>query len=193
MAEAAAGGGAQLTAAAAGGVLLLGPGASGSLDGLEPYLEGLRLRGHPARAVSLPRGSAERAIPVFAAAIAGAGDPGQVVAGGHSFGGRVASLAAVDTPVRALVLFSYPLHPPGHPALDRARHWPRLRCPVLLLSGEEDEYARIDLLREAAGDLPEGRLVTFPNAGHGLGRDRDHALDVASRFLAGLAVAAPPK
>ena len=54
-----------------------------------------------------------------------------------------------------LVLFSYPLHPPGRPERTEARiaHWPAIECPVLLLSGEADPFARIELLRISAGSL----------------------------------------
>ena len=62
-------------------------------------------------------------------------------------------------PYAALVLFSYPLHPPGRPERTEARiaHWPAIRCPVLLLSGESDPFARIELLRAAVPTLPERR------------------------------------
>ena len=60
------------------------------------------------------RRKAEDALPAFHSVVPSAAD---VVVGGHSFGGRVASLAAAepDAPYAALVLFSYPLHPPGRP------------------------------------------------------------------------------
>ena len=92
-----------------------------------------------------------------------------VAIGGHSFGGRVASLAAAEpaAPYLALVCFSYPLHPPGSPERTDARiaHWPAIRCPVLLLSGESDPFARIDLLRRNVAMLPHGELVTYPRLG----------------------------
>ena len=77
------------------------------------------------------------------------------VIGGHSYGGRVASLLAAQETPRALVLLSYPLHRPGHPEDLRVEHWPRIACPVLLLSGESDQFARIELLRESVELLPE--------------------------------------
>ena len=60
----------------------------------------------------------------------------------------MASLLAADQPVKALVLLSYPLHRPGHPNDLRTEHWPRIDCPVLLLSGDRDPFAKVDLLRD---------------------------------------------
>ena len=104
---------------------------------MTPFVEGLRARGISATAIDLPRRRAEDALPAFHAVVPVV--PG-TVAGGHSYGGRVASLAAAesDAPYAALLLFSYPLHPPGAPERTAARiaHWPSIRCPVLLLSGE---------------------------------------------------------
>jgi hypothetical protein len=107
--------------------------------------------------------------------------------GGHSFGGRVASLAAAEsgTGYAALVLFSYPLHPPGRPERAEARvaHWPKVACPVLLLSGESDPFARIELLRTAVGLLPNATLVTYPRLGHTLRPVLDEVLDRVATFL----------
>ena len=66
--------------------------------------------------------------------------------------------------------FSYPLHPPGGPERTDARiaHWPAIRCPVLLLSGESDPFARIELLRASVGLLANAELVTYPRLGHTL-------------------------
>jgi pimeloyl-ACP methyl ester carboxylesterase len=163
--------------------ILLAPGASGDPKQLAPHAKGLRERGHEVEIVSLPKGTVERAMPVYRDAIGP--DPSSVVTGGQSFGGRVATLLAVDNPPKALVLFAYPLHAPGrHEAWrERSAHWPRIRCPVLLLSGESDPFARIDLLREAVGQLPAATLVTYPGVGHGVGPVLDQALDEADAFL----------
>ena len=112
-------------------------------------------------------------------------DPSRVVTGGQSFGGRVATLIAAEDPPAALVLFAYPLHAPGrHEAWrERSAHWPRITCPVLLLSGESDPFARIDLLREAVNQLPAATLVTYPGVGHGVGPVLDQALDEVDAFL----------
>jgi hypothetical protein len=152
---------------------------------MRPWTDGLDARGHPATPVQLPKGNAERAIPMYRATVI----PGpEVVIGGQSFGGRVASLLAADEPPAGLVLLCYPLHRPGHPetAEERTAHWPRIHCPVLLLSGEADPFARIELLRDAVPRLPAAELVTYPGIGHGLDRVRDDALDRIAAWLAGL-------
>lgn len=168
-------------------MVILGHGASGTAASMRPHVEGLRARGVEAEAVDLPKGRAERAVEVFATAAAPHG-PG-VVVGGHSYGGRVASMLATRRPVAGLVLLSYPLHRPGHPEELRTEHWPEVGCPVLLLSGESDPFARIDLLRAAVPLLAGGRLITYPRLGHGLGPVLDDALDHIAAFTKGLAAA----
>ena len=110
--------------------------------------------------------------------------------GGHSFGGRVASLLAAEDAYAGLVLMSYPLHRPGHPETVDARtaHWPRISCPVLLLSGESDPFARVALLRGAVPSLPSGELITYPGVRHGLNPVREEALDRIAEWLGKLAV-----
>jgi predicted alpha/beta-hydrolase family hydrolase len=144
---------------------------------MAPYVDGLRRRGIEAEAIDLPRGRAERAAPVFAA-LAGP----DVVAGGHSFGGRAASLAAAEPGVllAGLVLFGFPL---ADRPDERTAHFPRIRCPVLVLNGERDELSPIDDLRERAALLPDGTLVTFPGANHRLEGVLDEALDAAADFV----------
>jgi pimeloyl-ACP methyl ester carboxylesterase len=167
----------------------LGHGASGTSASMVPFVDGLRARGVRAFAIDLPRRKAEDAIPAFHLVVPSAKD---VAIGGHSYGGRVASLAAAESgaPYAALVLFSYPLHPPGSPERTEARiaHWPDIRCPVLLLSGESDPFARIDLLRTSVGQLARAELVTYPRLGHTLKQVLEDALDRAAAFLLSVSV-----
>ena len=170
----------------------LGHGASGTSAGMAPFVDGLRDRGVTATAIDLPRRRAEDALPAFHLVVPSAPD---VAIGGHSYGGRVASLAAAqpNAPYIALVLFSYPLHPPGSPEKTDARiaHWPSIRCPVLLLSGESDPFARIDLLRASIALLAQVELVTYPRLGHTLKPVLDDVLDRTTAFLGGVAVEKP--
>jgi predicted alpha/beta-hydrolase family hydrolase len=170
----------------------VGHGASGSAASMAAHVAGLQRRGIDARAIDLPLKKAEDAVPALGAVVAaGSADGVRVAVGGQSYGGRVASLAAAepDTHYAALVLFSYPLHLPGRPELatERTKHWPAIRCPVLLLSGEADPFARIELLRAAVPLLRDAELVTYPKLGHTLKPVLDDALDRAARFLQDLA------
>ena len=167
--------------------LILGHGASGTKESMRPHVDGLAARGIDALAIDLPKRRAEDAVSAFSAQVPDV--PGPAI-GGHSYGGRVASLLAAEQPFAALVLFSYPLHRPGGPELGpRVAHWPSISCPVLLLSGESDAFARIDLLRQAVASLPDARLVTYPKVGHGLLPVLDDALDHVARFLEQVAAA----
>jgi uncharacterized protein len=163
--------------------IFLAHGASGDARSMRPYVDALGVRHIRAKAIDLPRSGrsvvkAEKAVPVFIKEVA-AGS----IAGGHSYGGRVASMAALEVQYAALILLSYPLHRPGHPDDLRVEHWPRIRCPVLLLSGESDPFARIDLLKSSIGRLKKAELVTFPGVGHGLLPVVDQAMDRVADFL----------
>jgi predicted alpha/beta-hydrolase family hydrolase len=170
----------------------VGHGASGSAASMAPHVEGLRRRGIDAEAIDLPLKKAEAAVLALRTIVpdSPAADGTPIAVGGQSYGGRVASLAAAepDTDYAALVLFSYPLHAPGSPdrAADRTSHWPAIRCPVLLLSGEADPFARIELLRAAVPLLRHAELVTYPGLGHTLRPVLEDALDRTARFLAAL-------
>jgi uncharacterized protein len=148
---------------------------------MRPYLAKLRARGIEASALRLPKGAAERATRALRAQV------GEhltaCVIGGHSYGGRVASMVAAQTPPAGLVLLSYPLHKPGHPQELRVDHWSAIGCPVLVLSGDRDPFARIDLLERSVGLLGRAQLHVYPTLRHGL---REVAEDVAQR-IAGFA------
>jgi uncharacterized protein len=165
----------------------IGHGASGNAASMKAHVDGLRRRGVEATAIDLPKKKAEDAVPALRAIVP---DGPGIAVGGQSFGGRVASLAAAepDTSYAALVLFSYPLHAPGNQAAWDARtsHWPAIRCPVLLLSGEADPFARLDLLRGAVPRLANAELVTYPRLGHTLKPVLEDALDRAAAFLLAL-------
>jgi predicted alpha/beta-hydrolase family hydrolase len=157
----------------------LGHGASGGPETMRPYVDALHQLGIDAKALRLPKGAAERATAPLREQV---GDElAEAVIGGHSFGGRVASMVAAETAPAGLVLLSYPLHRPGHPETVKAEHWSAIGCPVLLLSGDSDQFARIDLLREAVQRLTRADLHVYPGLRHGL---TAVAGDVAARIAA---------
>src|SRR5690606_37833056 len=96
------------------------------------------------------------------------------VAGGKSYGGRVASLAAVDDglDVVGLIMHGYPLHPPGKPDQLRVDHWHRVTVPVLFLQGSRDTFGSPAELDEHLTKLPRRASVVTV-------KDGDHSLDVA--------------
>lgn len=164
-------------------------GASGTSASMRGHVEGLRRRGIDAIAIDLPVKKAEDATPRFRVIVPDRPSKGEapITVGGQSYGGRVSTLAAAEdgTDYAAIVCFSYPLHPPGRPeqAVARTSHWPAIRCPVLLLSGESDPFARIELLRAAVPLLRQAELHTYPMLGHSLKPVLDDALDRAAAFL----------
>ena len=160
--------------------VVLGHGASGNAASMKPYVVGFKSRGIDAMAVDLPRGGAERAVPVF---IKASGHGHEVIGGGQSFGGRVASMAAIEADFGGLILFSYPLHRPGFTDQRRTAHLPSIRCPTLFLSGDRDPFAQIDLLKESVKLVSNSKLVIFKGQGHGLLAVLDEALDVAADFI----------
>jgi predicted alpha/beta-hydrolase family hydrolase len=86
----------------------------------------------------------------------------KLLAGGHSFGGRMTTTAQSEEPlenVKGLVLFSFPLHLAGRPDTKRAEHLSEIDVPLLFLSGSRDELATLDLLESVIAKL--GRKATL--------------------------------
>ena len=85
-----------------------------------------------------------------------------LLAGGHSFGGRMTSTAQSEEPiegVKGLVFSSFPLHLPGRPATTRAEHLTNVKIPMLFVSGTRDELATLDLLESVVKNL--GKRATL--------------------------------
>src|SRR5882762_9441020 len=91
-------------------------------------------------------------------------------AGGKSFGGRMTSQAQAASPlpgVRGLVFLGFPLHPPGQPSDERAKHLFEVQIPMLFLQGTRDELAHLPLLEALCEQLgPGATLRLFPDADH---------------------------
>lgn len=103
---------------------------------------------------------------------------GPVIAGGHSYGGRMTSMVASEEneprlAVDVLTLFSYPLHPPGKPERARTQHLSRITVPTVFTHGTSDPFGTIEELTAAAA-LVSGptELVVIEGARHDLGSKR---------------------
>jgi predicted alpha/beta-hydrolase family hydrolase len=98
--------------------------------------------------------------------------PGPVVLGGRSMGGRICSMAVADGSVPdavALVLISYPLHPPGKLDTLRVQHLPALQVPCLFIHGTKDPFGSPDELQHWTATIPGPVTHVFvDNRGHDL-------------------------
>lgn len=97
--------------------------------------------------------------------------PAPVLVGGHSYGGRQASMAVAENNDLAagLLLLSYPLHPPGKPEKARTAHLPDIAIPTLSVSGTKDPFATPTELREAIDLIPaQTSFIEITGAGHDL-------------------------
>jgi hypothetical protein len=108
-----------------------------------------------------------------------------LLAGGHSFGGRMTSTAASESPldgIHGLAFFAFPLHQPGKPDTKRADHLDAVTVPMLFLSGTRDDLADLPLLQAVCGKLGKrATLHPLDTADHGfrtLKRSRRSAEDV---------------
>lgn len=174
-------------AVTSGFAALLAPGAGGDLDGAA--LKGLAMvladLGVSAVRVNLPHHEAGTRAPradrsvgpfsrIFDAVREEVAPEATWLAGGKSYGGRVATLASADGAVRTggLILHGYPLHPPGKPDQLRVEHWPQVPVKTLFLQGSRDTFGTADEVEAHVTKLPRRATVVRVEGG-------DHSLDVA--------------
>jgi predicted alpha/beta-hydrolase family hydrolase len=96
---------------------------------------------------------------------------GKMFFGGHSYGGRQATMLCAAAPdlVSGLLLLSYPLHPPRKPDQLRTQHLPNLRTPALFVHGTRDPFGSVDEIERALQLIPaRTELMTVEGAGHDL-------------------------
>lgn len=152
-----------------GPALLLAHGAGSDKDGapLVALAEAIAAEGHLVVRVNLPYREAgagrrppraDRAVPGYRQVLEVArrelAPRRPWVAGGKSYGGRVASMAAAEgMDVAGLLFYGYPLHPPGSPAKLRVAHWPQVSVPSLFLQGTRDAFGNPSLFEHHLGEL----------------------------------------
>ena len=114
---------------------------------------------------------------------AGPGTRRPVILGGHSYGGRQATLLAAAEPDIAdgLLLLSYPLHPPKRPDQLRTAHWPRLRTPAFFVHGTRDPFGSAAEIESALPLIPgPAKIVFLERTGHDLGGGR---IDIEEKVI----------
>jgi len=110
---------------------------------------------------------------------------GRVFAGGHSYGGRQTAMAASERPgmADALLLLSYPLHPPNKPAQLRTSFFPELRTPALFVQGSDDPFGSLAEVREALKLIPATvELLPVERAAHDLKRAGEMGGELLARM-----------
>jgi predicted alpha/beta-hydrolase family hydrolase len=126
----------------------------------------------------------------------------RLVLGGRSMGGRYGSLAVGDAdeplPALGLLLLGYPLHPAGRPDSLRVEHFPRLKVPVMFLSGDRDALAGKAQLERWAETIPgpvdfhwltggdHGFRVPKSSGGRGEAAVLTEVADVSAKWVADL-------
>jgi predicted alpha/beta-hydrolase family hydrolase len=169
--------------------LLLVHGAGGDLDdpGVVALADAVAEAGHLVVRANLPyreAGSkrrpprADRSVPGLVALAASARELAPHtpwVVGGKSYGGRVATMAVAEgLDAAGVVLYSYPLHPPGKPDRLRVEHWPSVAVPCLFLQGTRDRFGSPELLDANLRKLPRRATVEIVAGG-------DHSLRVTGK------------
>lgn len=155
-------------------VLVLGHGASTNMrhKTLQTIAENLAEQGIATFRYNFPysengtyRDSTATCVATIRSAVAAAHDAAPdlpILAGGHSFGGRMTTTAASEEPLEnvvGIVLFSFPLHMPGKPDTNRAEHLSNVTVPILFLSGTRDTLAELGLLQPVVKKL--GKQATL--------------------------------
>jgi predicted alpha/beta-hydrolase family hydrolase len=115
---------------------------------------------------------------------------GRIFLGGHSYGGRQATMLCAEEPelTPGLLLLSYPLHPPRKPEQLRIQHLPNLRTSSLFVHGTRDPFGSIEEMTNALELVPaKTQLMEVEGAGHDLGfkgkkRAQELPVQILSRF-----------
>jgi hypothetical protein len=128
---------------------------------------------------------------------------GRIFLGGHSYGGRQATMFCAAEPelvkpelvkaapdkselVAGLLLLSYPLHPPRKPEQLRIQHLPSLRTPSLFVQGTRDPFGSVEEITNALQLIPaKTELMKVEGAGHDLGfKGKAKAVELPASILA---------
>ena len=188
-------------AAIAGLVLTPGAGAGREQSTLVAIDHALTHLGVRVERVDFPyrragRRAPDRAPVLVAAVVAAATDlartmtvePRQIALGGRSMGGRMCSMAVAEgLAAAALVLVSYPLHPPGKPEQLRVEHFGTIDVPCVFVSGTRDAFGTPAELESATTAIPGPVTHVWIEGGdHGLRRKDDQVASAVAAWVAAL-------
>src|ERR1700722_11995872 len=113
----------------------------------------------------------------------------RIAIGGRSFGGRMCSMAVAERlEVAALVLVSYPLHPPGRPERLRTEHFPALRLPCLFVSGRRDAFATPEELERETAAIPGPVTRMLVDGDHSLRKSEAEVAEIVASWVSAIAL-----
>jgi predicted alpha/beta-hydrolase family hydrolase len=170
---------------------VLAPGYGGTSD--QPIVRAMAARleavGITAVAISYsrarPAGSFETELDDIRRArdalISGGAD--RVALVGRSFGGRMCARLAAQEPPRALVLLGHPISPPNRPRPDDEAALAAVRCPTLIVQGENDRLGPLDVLQRIAALNQAIELSVLKGVGHQFGPRQAQGLELAETWL----------
>lgn len=140
----------------------------------------MRRHGPPSPAGTVrDRQGVRRAIAVLKAKTAG-----RIFVGGHSYGGRQATMLVAEEPelVEGMLLLSYPLHPPRKPSELRVGHFVKLVKSALFVHGSRDPFGSIEEMKSALQLIPaRNMLLEVSGVGHDLW-SKNSASDLPGRI-----------
>ena len=110
------------------------------------------------------------------------GGGANVIVGGKSMGGRMASMIADEVGAGGLVVFGYPFHPPGKPQQTRTAHLAELRTPTLILQGTRDIFGTPDDVATYTLS-PSIRIAWFEGSDHSLKGKVPAAIEEAAAYI----------
>lgn len=133
-----------------------------------------------------------------AAALFASESDGPLVLGGHSYGGRQASMVVAEdgaaTDAAGLLLSSYPLHPPGKPERARTEHLGEITIPTVIVHGASDPFATTEEITDAIALIAAPtRLVEIEKTGHDLKPDKKPTAQLAADAVDDLILNGPTR
>jgi predicted alpha/beta-hydrolase family hydrolase len=105
---------------------------------------------------------------------------------GRSFGGRMCTRLAAIEPPDALVLLGHPISPPNRPRPDDEHALAQVRCPTLIVQGDQDRLGPLSVLRRIAAENPRIELNVLKGVGHQFGVRQSEGLEAAATWLLGV-------
>jgi len=103
----------------------------------------------------------------------------KIIIGGKSMGGRIATQIADRVECPKLVIFGYPLHPPGKPEKLRDTHLYPIQQKVLIIQGENDAFGTRTELEPVVRKMKQASAFFVPQGNHSLKVAKKSGLDNA--------------